>query len=112
MASAMSIRSGRGVALGGFIALGVPVSFWLLAALVAGGIAPYDQVRSALDVIGLLGWASLFVLGPAGILIAGKSAGVSNAASWIALMVVAVPVFVILWFVGVATLSGTLGNPF
>ena len=108
----MSIKSGKGIAVGALVALVVPVSFWLLASLVEGGIAPYDRVRPALDVIGVIGWGSLFVLGPVGIVIAGKAAGVSGALAWIALLVVGLPVFAILWFVGVATLSGALGNPF
>jgi len=47
-----------------------------------------------------------------GIAIAAWSAGVRGVAGWIALMVVALPVFAVIWFVGVATLSGALGNPF
>jgi hypothetical protein len=101
----------RGIGVGVFIALVVPISYWVLAQLVENGIAPYDQTRALLGALGLLGWISLLVLGPIGIVIAGRSAGVRGVA-WLGLIVVAVPVFAFVWFVCVATLSGALGNPF
>ena len=55
---------------------------------------------------------SLFLLGPIGIVIAGWSAGVRGAPAWLALIIVAVPVFAFVWFVCVASLGGALGNPF
>ena len=105
-------RSAIGVAVGAFIALVGPVSFWLLAKLLDGGIAPRDQIRPYLDVIGLLGWVSLGLFGPIGIVIVGRSAGVRRVESWIALLVIALPSFAVLWFVSIAMLSGALGNPF
>jgi hypothetical protein len=108
----MTVKSRRGLGVGGFIALVVPISYLVLALLVEKGIAPYDQTHSLLDLIGLLGWISLFLLGPVGIVIAGRSAGVRGAGAWLGLTIVAVPVFAFVWFVCVATLSGALGNPF
>jgi Transposase len=93
-------------------ALVVPISYWVLALLVENGIAPYDQTHALFDLLGLLGWISLFLLGPIGIVIAGRSAGVRGALAWLALLIVAIPVLAFVWFVCVATLSGALGNPF
>ena len=107
----MAVRFRHGVAVGLVTTLGVPIGFLILAILVQNGIAPYDPVHSLLGVIGLLGWLSLFVLAPVGTAIAGWSAGVRGVLPWLALYVAAVPAFVVLWFLSVATLSGTLGNP-
>jgi hypothetical protein len=67
-----------GVAAGAFIALVGPISFWLLATLL-DGIASHDQIRAFLDLIGLIGWVSLGVLGPLGIVVVGRSAGIRAA---------------------------------
>ena len=108
----MTAKSWRSVMVGASIALVVPISYWVLALLVENGIAPYDQTHALFDLIGLLGWISLFLLGPIGIVIAGRSAGVRGALAWLALLIVAIPVLAFVWFVCVATLSGALGNPF
>jgi len=108
----MTAKSWRSVMVGASIALVVPISYWFLASLVENGIAPYDQTHALFDLIGLLGWISLFLLGPIGIVIAGRSAGVRGALAWLALLMWALPVFAFVWFVCVATLSGALGNPF
>jgi|GEM_PF-2433406 hypothetical protein len=108
----MTAKSWRSVMVGASIALVVPISYWVLASLVENGIAPYDQTHALFDLIGLLGWISLFLLGPIGIVIAGRSAGVRGALAWLALLMWALPVFAFVWFVCVATLSGALGNPF
>lgn len=108
----MRVKSRRGLVGGAFIALVVPISYWVLALLVEKGIAPYDQTYALLNPLGLLGWISLFFLGPIGIVIAGRSAGVRGAGAWLGLTIVAVPVFAFVWFLGVATLSGALGSPF
>src|SRR5450756_2192079 len=79
---------------------------------VENGIAPYDQTHALFGLLGLLGWISLFLLGPIGIVIAGRSAGVRGALAWLALLMWALPVFAFVWFVCVASLSGALGNPF
>jgi hypothetical protein len=110
---AMTVKSRGGLAVGVFIALVVPISYWVLALLVENGIAAYDQTHALFDgPLGLIGWISLFLLGPIGIVIAGWSAGVRGAPAWLALIVIAVPVFAFVWFVCVATLGGALGNPF
>lgn len=108
----MTVRSWRGTVVGAFIALVVPISYWALAVLVQNGIAPYDQIHALLGTLGLVGVISLVLLGPAGIVIAGRSLGVRGAPGLIALTMCAMPVLAVVWFVCVATLSGTLGNPF
>lgn len=108
----MTIKSQRGAAIGAFIALVVPISYWVLAVLVQNGIAPYDQIHALLGTLGLLGLISLVLLGPVGIVITGRSLGVLGAPGLIALTICAVPVLAVVWFVCVATLSGALGNPF
>jgi hypothetical protein len=108
----MSTRSRARVVVGASVALVGPVSFWLLASLLQDGIAAKDQIRPFLDVIGLLGWVSLGLLGPMGIVIAGRSAGVTGVAGWIAVLAVGLPCFAAFWFVSMAMLSGGLGNPF
>ena len=108
----MKVGSWRGIVVGAFIALVVPISEWVIAMLLDNGIASYDQARPLLDLFGLLAWTSLFVLGPVGIVIAGRSAGVRGASAWFALIIVAIPLYVFGWFACIATLSGAMGNPF
>ncbi len=107
----MTVKSRRGVGIGAFIALVVPISYWVLALLVENGIAPYDQVRPQLDVLGFISLSEI-LLAPIGIVIAGRSAGVRGAIAWIALIIVGIPVLALVWLLSVATLSGALGNPF
>jgi hypothetical protein len=109
--AAMAGRSRSGVAVGAFIALIVPVSFAVLAQLVVAGIAPYEEMHSLLNLFGFIGWVSLLVLGPVGLAIAGWSVGIRGAMAWLAAIIVVLPLLVVVWFAGVASLSGALGNP-
>ena len=106
------MRSRRGVALGLAITLMVPAFSLVASWLVGTNVVSGASLRPSLDAFGTLAWAGLVVLGPVGIVIAGWSAGVRDVLSWIAWLVVTIPTFVILWFGGVASLSGALGNPF
>ena len=108
----MTIRSRRGVAAGAIIALVVPLGSLLVAQLVEAHVLPYDDVRALLNTIGTLSWISLAVLGPVGIAIVGRSAGVRGIGGWLALYVVAAPAYVVLWFWSSVAISGALGNPF
>lgn len=107
----MTVKSRRGLVIGAFIALVVPISYWVLALLVENGIAPYDQMHSLLNLFGLISLSEL-LLGPIGIVIAGRSAGVRGAIAWLVLIIVGIPLLAVVWFLCVATLSGALGNPF
>lgn len=108
----MTTKSRTGVVIGATIALIVPIGSLVVASLVSSGIAASENVRPLSDFFGLFTWLSLVVLGPAGIVIAGRSAGLRGASAWIGLLLAALLLFVPLWFLGAATLSGSLGNPF
>jgi hypothetical protein len=108
----MAIRSRRGVAAGAILALVVPLGSLLLAQLVETRMVPYDEVRALLDAIGTLSWLSLMVLGPLGIAVVGRSAGVRGIGGWAALYIIAAPAYVVLWFWSAVAISGALGNPF
>jgi len=62
--------------------------------------------------IGGLLWASLLILGPVGIAVAGWSAGVRGWGRWLALLVWSLPLYAFFWFGSAARFSGTMGNPF
>jgi len=108
----MAVRSRSGVVAGLGIASIVPALSLLIPALVQNGIAPAEAMRSMLDVFGFFTWLSLALLGPLGIAVAGRSAGVRTALGWLAVLVVAGPAYLAIWFLGAASLSGGLGNPF
>ncbi len=108
----MTIPSRRGVVAGAFIALVVPLASLVLAGLVENGLAPYAEMHDRLSLFGLFDWISLFLLGPIGIAVVGRSAGLRHPSAWVALILVSVPVLVAVWFAGAASLSGALGNPF
>jgi hypothetical protein len=107
----MTVRSGRNVIVGVVIALVVPVSFALYAWLLGARIVPLERDGSTMQTLTTIALTEL-LLGPIGIAIAGNAAGLRRPAAWLALIVVAVPVLTITWFLCVATLSGALGSPF
>ena len=106
------MRSRTGVAVGAVIALIVPVSALVLAQLIDVRIAPYGLVQGWFPTIGGLLWASLLILGPVGIAVAGWSVGVRGWGRWLALLVWSLPLYVFFWFASAARFSGTMGNPF
>lgn len=118
----MMAKSWRGVAVGAFIALIVPISFLILAGLVNSGIVSYDQTGDGvltLATTSLTLQATLMVqialsevfLGPIGIVIAGRSASLRGAIAWLLLIIVAVPGLAFVWFYCILILSGALGYP-
>jgi hypothetical protein len=52
------------------------------------------------------------LLGPIGVVVAGRSAGIRGAFGWFVLMVVAVPVLTSLWLGSVMAFGSATGNPF
>ncbi len=106
------MRSRAGVAVGAVIALIVPVSALVLAQLIDLQIAPYGLVEDWFPTMGGLLWASLLILGPVGIVVAGWSAGLRGWGPWLALLVVSLPLYAYFWFVSAVRFSGTMGNPF
>jgi hypothetical protein len=109
--AAVTGTSRRGCLLGLALALGIPVSYLLLAFLVQNGIAPYDPVHALLGPLSTIALIGL-LLAPIGVGIAGWSAGVRSPVLLAVLVVAAVPVLAFVWFMCAATLSGALGNPF
>lgn len=107
----MAISSKPGVALGAMLVIAFPAGSFLLGSLVASGAAPYDQVHALFGFLGFIGWLDLFILGPSGIILLVRAGGLRGSAALIA-GIALVPVFLVLWFIGVATLGGALGNPF
>ena len=108
----MVVQFWRGLGIGAFIALVVPTSNLVLAQLVEAGIMPSDQVQTLvhpLDSI-LFPWGVL--LGPIGVVVAGRSAGIRGASAWFVLMVVAVPVLTSLWLGSLLAFGSATGNPF
>jgi hypothetical protein len=111
-ADALVRKFWRGLGIGAFIALVVPISYLVLARLVEAGIVSSDQVQTLvhpLDSI-LFPWGVL--LGPIGVVVAGRSAGIRGAFGWFVLMVVAVPVLTSLWLGSVMAFGSATGNPF
>jgi DNA-directed RNA polymerase subunit RPC12/RpoP len=111
-AGAMAVTSWRGLWVGAFIALVVPTYYLVLARLVEVGIVSSDQVHTlvhSLDTI-LFPWGVL--LGPIGVVVAGRSAGIRGVFGWFVLMFVAVPALASLWLFSVLVYSGATGRPF
>lgn len=107
----MRNRRRFGVILGLIIALAIPVLSFVVAFLWDRGVlalAPNGPFVQALQSIAV--WE--LVLGPVGIVVAGRSAGLRGVAAWLATVLLAVPVLAYLWFVGVAYLGGLAGEPF
>ena len=107
----MTVKIRRGVVVGAAIALAVPISYLAIGLIVQIGIAPSDAVRPFDDILTFVAVLEV-LLGPAGIVIAGRSGGVRGVGPWLTLLIVTVPVLGILWFIALVTLGGATGNPF
>ncbi len=107
----MRVKSWRGVVVGAFIALVLPLSTLLFASLILNGIVHVNREGSFMQTLTTIELTEIF-LGPIGIVVAGTSAGLRGAVAWLALIIVAVPVLAFVWFLCAATLSGALGSPF
>ena len=106
----MTVKSYRRVAAGVAVALVVPVFFGSLTVLIESGIVSFDKPIdwTPSTIIAFLE----MILGPLGVVIAGRGAGVRGAVAWIVLLAVAIPVLFFVWFYSVAWFSGALGAPF
>jgi DNA-directed RNA polymerase subunit RPC12/RpoP len=109
--AAMTVKSWRDLGVGAFIALVVPISFLVLARLAEAGIVPSDQMQT---LVPLLTWIGLSgaLLGPIGIVVAGRSAGIRGGCGWLMLIILTVPALAWLWFYSALELSAATGNPF
>ncbi len=106
------VRHRAGIAVGAVIALIVPVAALVLAQLVDLQIAPFGLVYDWFPTMGVLLWASLLILGPVGIVVAGWSAGLRDWFYWLGFLVVSLPLYASFWFLSAVRFSGTMGNPF
>ena len=100
-----------GVIVGLILALALPLLNLLVAQLWERGIVTFDPDGAVIGVLqGTFLWELL--LGPLGIVVAGRSAGTRTPLEWFALFGVAIPVLLVLWFIGVASVGGLAGEPF
>lgn len=105
------MKSWRWIAIGAVIALIVPVSFGIFALLLETGTVPFVRGETTMETLTSIALTEV-ILGPIGIAVGGRGAGLRHPAAWLALIVVAVPVLAVTWFLCVAKLSGALGSPF
>jgi len=107
----MSVKSWRWVAIGAVIAVIVPASFGIFGLLLQARVIHFVRGEYTMERLTTIALTEAF-LGPIGIVIAGRSAGLRHPVAWLALFVVAVPLLAVMWFLCMATLSGALGSPF
>ncbi|HEY5276079.1 MAG TPA: hypothetical protein VIK38_06020 [Coriobacteriia bacterium] len=108
---ARTVKSWRGLGVGAFIALVVPISFLVLARLAEAGITPSDQMHTLVPLLDTILFSGV-LLGPIGIVVAGRSVGIRGALGWLVLMIVTVPALAYLWFISALLYSGATGRPF
>ena len=103
-------RSRVGFLFGAFVALIVPIT-----SLVIGYAWKTGLVHPTVDAAGMVGVnvAELaeIVLGPLGIVIAGRSLGAHGGLAWFVVIVVAAPLVALSWLIGRLYLSGAVGFP-
>ncbi len=108
---AMTVQSWRGLGVGAFIALVLPISYAVLGRLLEVGIVPRNQVHPFLPLLDSILFPYGVLLGPIGVVVAGRSAGVRGAAGWLVLMIVTVPALACLWIFSILLYSGATGRP-
>lgn len=106
----MSVKAWGGVLVGVLIATIIPVAFRIFAQLLEDGVVQFVRDGSTMQTLTAIALGEV-LLGPIGIVIAGRSAGLHGPGQWLASMIVAVPVLAFIWFICAATLSGALGSP-
>lgn len=103
-------RSRGGFLLGAVVALSVPI-----ASLVVGYASKAGLVHLNVDAQGMVGVnlaeLSVIVLGPIGIVIAGRSLGARGGLAWFVVIVVAAPLVAFAWLIGRIYLSNAAGFP-
>lgn len=110
-APAQSVKRSR-VVIGLAVALGLPVMFWVIGALVTRGVLPFGLLHDWFNQFGLLLALAELGLGPLGIVILGRAAGLHGAAAWVGLLIIGLPIALVAWVASVLQLSGALGMPF
>ncbi|MES2208775.1 MAG: hypothetical protein V4515_01140 [Chloroflexota bacterium] len=110
----MTRRSWRGVVIGACIALVLPISYRVLAALVEAGLVQFERTDAVFGVIWNVELSAIvaILLGLLGLRIVGRATGIRNSIAWFALVIVGLPVLLVAWFIGFATFGGAMGSPF
>jgi hypothetical protein len=100
-----------GLLLGALIALAVPVSMLVVAFLWDRGVLTLEPNGAFVQTLQAIAIYEIF-LGPLGVVIAGRAAGLRGLVPWLVLILLAIPALAVLWFIGVAYLGGLAGEPF
>jgi hypothetical protein len=111
MPGLVRVHSARRALIGAGIALGVPVSFLVAGQLLLGRVVTFERGPDTMDILTRIALSEI-ILGPIGLLVVGSAIPLRRPLAWLLLLLVGVPVLVVTWFLGVATLSGALGSPF
>jgi len=104
-------RRVAGTIVGIVLALAIPVSNGVVAALWSSGVLQLDPEGAFVKSLEAPGLAGI-LLGPIGIVVAGWFAGVRTFSGWFALIILGIPLVTILWFYAIASLGGLAGEPF
>lgn len=99
------------IALGAFVALGVPAASAGMAALWSGGMIEPDPNGALIQTLQSLALPGV-VLSPVGLVLALWGAGLRGAGRWAALLLWGVPLLAVLWFFSAVWLGGLAGEPF
>ena len=90
----------------------MPTSYLVLARLLEVGIVSRDQVHPLVPLLDTILFPWGVLLGPIGVVVAGRSAGLRGAFGWIVLIILTVPALAFLWLASVFAYSGATGRPF
>jgi hypothetical protein len=99
----------RSFAAGAFAALVLPLAYWILGLGLEQDRLTVEQVRPVAGILTSIAPAEL-VLGPLGIWLAGRAAGLRGTAPWAIVVLVLTPLLAIFWLLGLLTLGGALGS--
>ena len=105
----MTRQSWLGIVAGAVIALAMPTLTWILGLGLEGGSFTDDQARPFGTLLKSTTLIEL-VLGPVGVVILGRSAGIHGIARWLVLIVATLPALTIVWLLGFLTMGAALGS--
>jgi hypothetical protein len=115
----MSIQAWLGIGAGTLVALALPTATWFVGLSLEGvAFTPEQQrlhdiaIENARPLTDLLSRFSLaeLLLGPLGIYVVGRSAGIHRATRWVTLAAVTLPLLAVLWLLGLFTMFGAIGK--
>jgi hypothetical protein len=97
------------VGLGLVVALALPIAYWVIGLGLEGNVFSESQVRPVADLLAATVLAGL-LLGPAGLVLAARSAGVTGTGAWVVILGVGLIVLAGLSALGFLTMYGALGS--